>query len=83
MQPSKSGVIMLTGRSSWQGRLVDVVVSAGRDPEGEVMRWLQDYSVKNIRPFLFQQKELWYGFGPVAFQAEVAAKAARGEALWI
>lgn len=82
MWPKSSGVIMLTGRSSWRGRPVDVVVSAGRDPDEKVLTWLQDYSVKNVRPFLYQRDEQWFGFGPPAFQQEIAAKAARGEALW-
>ena len=83
MQPNKSGVIVLTGRSQWQGRPVDVLVSAGRDPDTQILEWYQAYSIKNLRPFMYQREGLWYGFGPPAFQQEVAAKAARGAALWI
>lgn len=82
MQPNQSGVIVLTGRSQWRGRPVDVLVAAGRDPDEKVLAWYQDYSIKNLRPFIYQRAEQWYGFGPVDFQREVAAKAARGEALW-
>lgn len=82
MQPNQSGVIMLTGRSNWRGRPMDVVVSAGRDPDEKILAWLQERSIKTVRPFVYQREEMWYGFGPAAFQAEIAAKAARGEPLW-
>jgi hypothetical protein len=82
MQPNQSGVIVLTGRSAWRGTPVDVVVSAGRDPDEKTLTWLQEYSIRNMRPFVYQREEMWYGFGPTEFQADMAAKAARGEALW-
>ncbi len=82
MWPKESGVIVLTERSQWRGKPVDVLVSAGRDPDEKVLAWYQQYSMENLRPFLYQRNELWYGFGPVEFQKEIAAKAARGEALW-
>ncbi len=82
MQPNNSGVIVLTGRSSWRDTPVDVVVSAGRDPDEKILGWLQDYSVKNMRPFVYQRDEMWYGFGPTLFQTDMAAKTARGEPLW-
>lgn len=82
MQPNQSGVIMLTGRSNWRGRPMDVMVSAGRDPDEKMLSWLQERSIKTLRPFVYQREELWYGFGPPAFQSEIAAKAARGEPLW-
>lgn len=59
-----------------------MIVSAGHDPDERVLAWLQDNSIKNMRPFIYQREEMWYGFGPAAFQAEIAAKAARGEPLW-
>ncbi|MEO5573611.1 MAG: hypothetical protein ABIR48_03890 [Gammaproteobacteria bacterium] len=82
MQPNQSGVIILTGRSTWRGRPLDVVVSAGRDPDEKILSWLQGRSIKTMQPFVYQREEQWYGFGPAAFQAEIAAKAARGEPLW-
>ncbi|MEW6353766.1 MAG: SEC-C metal-binding domain-containing protein [Pseudomonadota bacterium] len=82
MWPKQSGVIVLTGRSQWRGRPVDVLVSAGRDPDEKVLGWYQDYSIKSLRPFLYQRNEQWFGFGPEEFQRDIAAKAARGEALW-
>lgn len=82
MWPKQSGVIVLTGRSQWRGRPVDVLVSAGRDPDEKVLAWYQQYSMKNLRPFLYQRNERWFGFGPQEFLKEIAAKESRGEALW-
>ncbi len=82
MWPKQSGVIVLTGRSSWRGKPVDVLVSAGRDPDRRVLDWYEAYSIQQVRPFIYQSEEQWFGFGPPAFQSEIAAKAARGEALW-
>lgn len=82
MQPNQCDVIVLAGRSTWAGRPVDVLVSAGRDPDQRLLAWYQEYSIRTLRPFLYQQDGRWYGFGPQAFQREVAAKAARGEKLF-
>lgn len=83
MQPSECGVIVLAGRSSWAGRPVDVLVSAGKDPDRRMLSWYEEYSVRTMRPFLYQQEGRWFGFGPLPFQREVAAKAARGERLFL
>ena len=82
MQPSQCGVIVLTGRSAWRGAPVDVLVSAGKEPDERLLRWYQQYSMKNLRPFIYQRGGLWFGFGPTTFQHEIAAKAGRGEPLW-
>jgi len=82
MQPNQCGVIVLTGRSAWRGQPVDVLVSAGRDPEPRVLEWYQAHSIRHVRPFIYQQGEEWFGFGPPAFQQEIAARASRGEPLW-
>lgn len=83
MQPNRCGVIVLAGRSTWAGRPVDVLVSAGSDPDQHLLVWYRDFSIRTMRPFLYQQNGQWYGFGPQAFQQEVAAKAARGERLFL
>lgn len=82
MKPDKSGVIVLTGRSQWRGKPVDVLVSSGRDPDEKMLVWYQKHSMENLRPFLYQRNERWFGFGPQEFLKEIAAKEARGEALW-
>lgn len=82
MQPNRSGVIVLTGRSAWRGKAVDVLMSAGRDPDDKLLAWYRRHAKANLRPFIYQQNECWYGYGPPAFQVEIAARAARGEVLW-
>ena len=82
MQPSICGVIVLTGRSSWRGRPVDVLVSAGRDPNKKLLNWFIQHSKNELRPFIYQAEEMWYGFGPREFQKEIAIKANKGEQLW-
>ncbi len=82
MRPDRCGIIVLTGRSAWRGLAVDILVSAGRDPESQLLRWFQKRSIRERRPFIFQHNEAWFGFGPPDFQREIAAKAERGEPLW-
>ncbi len=82
LQPSQSGVIMLSGRANWAGRPVDVLVSAGKDPDEKVLEWFHEYSVNNMRPFIYQRDEQWYGFGPEAFQKIVSKRVMRGELLF-
>jgi len=82
MQPNRCGVIVLTGRSSWRSRPVDVLVSAGRDPDKKLLNWFMQHSKAELRPFIYQSKEMWYGFGPREFQEEIAIKVIKGERLW-
>ncbi|MDA1107139.1 MAG: hypothetical protein O2845_01905 [Proteobacteria bacterium] len=82
MKPEQCSVIVLTGRSIWRGKPVDVLVSAGRDPDQRMLDWYEAYSIKHVRPFIYSSGGQWFGFGPPAFQQEIAARAARGEALW-
>jgi len=82
MRPDRCGIIVLTGRSWWRGLAVDVLVSAGCDPDPQLLAWFKEHSIRDRRPFIFQQREAWFGFGPQPFQREIAAKAERGEPLW-
>jgi len=82
LQPSQSGIIVLSGRATWSGRPVDVLVSAGKDPDEKVLGWFHAYSVKQIRPFIYQCNEQWYAFGPEAFQRVVLERVAKGRTLF-
>ncbi len=82
MRPDRCGVIVLTGRSRWRGLAVDVLVSAGSDPDGPLFEWFSRRAMAEKRPFIFQRGDQWFGFGPPEFQAEIAARARRGEPLW-
>ncbi len=82
LQPNRSGVIVITDRIHWQGRNVDILVSAGRDPDAGLIDWYQRFSIRHGRPFIYQRREQWYAFGPQAFQRCISAKVAAGEPLW-
>jgi len=73
---------MLSGRASWAGRPVDVLVSAGKDPDEKVLGWFHEYSIANMRPFIYQRDEQWYAFGPEAFQRTVSERVAKGQDLF-
>ena len=82
MQPSQSGIIALTNRSSWKKMPVDILVSAGRDPDTKILQWFQNRCQTQQTPFIYQQNNQWFGYGPQQFQQDLAAKVARGESLW-
>jgi len=82
MQPSQSGVIVISNRMSWKKAPVDILVSSGKDPDVRFLQWFQKRCVSNGKPFVYQQQSQWFGYGPQQFQLDLAAKVARGEALW-
>lgn len=82
MQPSQSGVIILNNRMNWNKMPVDILVSAGRDPDTKLIQWYQQYCVSQNKAFVYQQNGQWFGFGPQQFQLDLAEKVSRGEALW-
>jgi len=82
LQPHQSGVIILSGRAMWSGRPVDVLVSAGKDPDDKTLDWFHEYSIANMRPFIYQREEQWYAFGPEAFQRLVSERVAKGQDLF-
>jgi hypothetical protein len=59
-----------------------VLRSVGRDPDERVLAWMREMSKRTQRPFFYEIDGERFGFGPPEFQAEMAAKLARGEALW-
>lgn len=83
MKPDQSGVIVLSGRVSWAGRPVDVLVSAGKDPDKKLLDWYHEYSTKNLRPFIYESQQQWFAFGPKEFQQVVSQRLANGELLFL
>jgi len=77
MKPNECGVIVITGRSSWRGRPVDILVDTGGTLNERVLQWFQNHALKEQRPFVFQNKEQWFGFGPQDFQAAVKQQGQR------
>ena len=52
------------------------------DPDEALLAWMRDLSARTGRPFFYEIGGERFGFGPPEFQAEMAQKVARGEALW-
>jgi len=82
MRPSQCGVIVLTGRSAWRGKAVDVLVSCGKKSNQKVLNWFMQQSKKELRPFIYQADDEWFAYGPKEFQVEMEEKSHNGEALW-
>lgn len=71
MKPSECGVIVVTGRASWRGQAVDMLVATGGEIAPRVLQWFQQHALQERRPFVFQSGEQWFGFGPPDFQQAV------------
>ena len=82
MQPGQCGVIVLRQRMRWKNMPVDILVSAGNDPDDRLIQWFQKRCQILGVAFVYQQNEQWFGYGPQQFQLDMAAKISRGEALW-
>ena len=79
-RPDRVGVIGVPTR--WRGATALILVSAGNDPDEAMLDWMRAYAQSTRIPFFYAQQGQRFGFGPVDFQQEMAAKAARGERLW-
>lgn len=79
-RPDKLGVILI--RVQWRGRLAYVLLSAGRDPDEEMLMWMRKFSEETGRPFFYEQQGQKIGYGPPEFQQDMMEKLRRGEPLW-
>jgi hypothetical protein len=79
-RPDRVGVIVVPMR--WRDRPCFVLLSAGRDPDDEMLAWMQAFARATGAPFYYQRHGERLGYGPAAFQQEMVEKLARGEALW-
>lgn len=79
-RPDRIGVMTVPMR--WRGAPALILVSAGNDPSEAVLTWMRDFAAASGVPFFYEQRGERFGFGPPAFQEEMAAKVARGERLW-
>jgi len=79
-RPDRVGVIIVPMR--WHARPAFVLLSAGCDPSEEMLAWMRAFAQSTGAPFYYQQGRERLGYGPPAFQQEMADKVRRGEALW-
>ena len=79
-RPDKTGVIII--RIRWRGEPAYLLLSAGRDPDAELIAWMEAYAMCSGRPFFYSVNGEKIGFGPVEFQQEMVARMTRGDAMW-
>lgn len=79
-RPDRLGVILI--RVKWRDRLAYVLLSAGRDPDEELLAWMRKFSEETGRPFFYEQRGEKFGYGPPEFQQDMIEKVRRGEPMW-
>ncbi len=79
-RPDRVGVIAVPMR--WRDAQAYVLLSAGNDPQPEMLEWMKAFAQRSGSPFFYQQDGQRVGYGPLAFQQEMLAKLKRGERLW-
>lgn len=79
-RPDRCGVILVPAR--WRDRLAWVLLSAGRDPSPELLAFMQAQARATGSPFWWSERGERLGYGPAAFQQEMAERLARGQPLW-
>ena len=79
-RPDRLGVIIV--RVKWREQLAYLLRSAGRDPDAELLAWMQRFSIQTGRPFFYEIAGEKLGFGPRLFQEDMLQRAQRGEPMW-
>ncbi|MDR1968213.1 MAG: hypothetical protein LBQ32_05910 [Burkholderiaceae bacterium] len=79
-RPDRLGVIMAP--IQWRGQPAYLLVSAGRDPDAELLEWMRAFAVRTQRPFFYAQAGEKLGFGPPEFQRDMLERQRRGEKMW-
>ncbi len=79
-RPDRVGVIIVPTR--WRERPAYVLLSAGQDPDEDMLAWMRANAQATGSPFYYQQHGERLGYGPAAFQQEMVEKLVRGERLW-
>lgn len=79
-RPDRIGVIIALIK--WRDRPAYLLRSAGRDPDQELLTWMQRFSMRTGSPFFYEERGEKLGFGPPAFQMDMLLRAQRGEPMW-
>jgi hypothetical protein len=92
MKPNNGKVIVLFEKLTWNGRPVDLAVPVGRKIPPRALKWLQDFATRHMRPLLYteqivesgklQKEQQVMGYGPPAFQQDLARWQQEGRKLW-
>jgi hypothetical protein len=76
-RPDRLGVIIIARQ--WRDRPGYELISAGRDPDENLLHWMREFSTATGSPFLYYIDGYYRAFGVPEFQEEMRDKAARGE----
>lgn len=79
-RPDRLGVMIIP--LAWRGGPAWLLKHAGRDADTALLDWMRAFSLRTGQPFFYEQAGEKFGFGPLAFQEEMLAKAGRGEPMW-
>ncbi|HEY4074764.1 MAG TPA: SEC-C metal-binding domain-containing protein [Herbaspirillum sp.] len=79
-KPEQLGVII--AQIKWRNQPAYLLCSAGRDPDQQLLDWMQRFSMETGRPFFYEIKGEKLGFGPPLFQQDMLQRAQRGEPMW-
>ena len=92
MKPNEARVIVLFGKTQWQGLPVDLAVAVGLKVPPRALQWLKAFAQRQGRPLLYTEQvrvaggltgeQTVYGFGPPAFQEQAARWNADGTSWW-
>ena len=76
-RPDRLGVIIVERR--WRDRPGYELISAGRDPDEDLLDWMRELSTATGNPFLYSIDGYYRAFGVPEFQEDMRQRAARGE----
>jgi hypothetical protein len=79
-RPDRLGIIII--RVKWRDQPAYLLRSAGRDPDHDLLAWMQRFSMQTGRPFFYELAGEKLGFGPPLFQHDMLQRAQRGEPMW-
>ncbi len=75
-RPDRLGVIIIARQ--WRDRQGYELISAGRDPDENLLDWMREFSTATGSPFLYSIDGYYRAFGVPEFQEDMRARAARG-----
>ncbi len=92
MQPSNAKVLVVLDKLQWHGASVDLAVPVGKRIPPRALNWLKQFAETHGRPLIYTEQVIengkmskdqnMVGYGPEAFQQEVASWVQSGKKLW-
>lgn len=92
MKPSEARVIVLFGKTQWNGLPVDLALPVGARVPPRALQWLKTFAQQQGRPLLYAEQvreggqftgeQTVYGFGPPDFQEQATQWSVDGVPSW-